>query len=219
MIFSFKSRSLMITYIAISLSIIAVLFSGCGNDSSSVNPANMYSADGKVNVYLKADDSASVTYGSGAPQFFVDNEIPLKNLKSVGLFVSKINLVRTDGEKSTVFTMDELQSEPTFYLREDYQNENVLFLSDITVKSGVYAKMEIFVQRVWTVYRATELGAEISWDNKSYNQTIVLNSFAPIEVTAGVATDVTARFDISGRVGVDGNGNGQFYPYAFLANK
>ena len=127
MIFNLKSRSLMLTYISICLTLVALLFSGCGNDSSSVNPANMYSADGKVNVYLKADDTASVTYGSGAPQFFVDNEIPLKNLKSVGLFVSKINLVRTDGEKATLFFSDELQSEPTFYLREDYKNENVMF--------------------------------------------------------------------------------------------
>ena len=89
-------------------------------------------------------------------------------------------------------------------------------MNDITIPSGVYAKMEVYVQRVWTVYRTTELGAEISWDDKSYNKTIILNSFSEIDIKAGTVVDVNARFDISGRVGIDGNGNGQFYPYAFL---
>jgi len=208
----------MITYIAICLSLVTLLFSGCGNDSSSVNPANMYSADGKVNVYIRANDAASVTYGSRAPQFFVDNEIPLKNLKSVGLFVSKIALTRTDGDKTTLFFSEELQPEPTFYLRENYKNENILFLNDITIPSGIYAQMEIHVQRVWTVYRNTELGAEISWDDKSYNKTIILNSFSAIDIKAGTSVNVNAKFDIGGRIGTDGNGNGQFYPYAFLSN-
>lgn len=221
MILNLKSKWVLMTYITLFTTVFLMTFiSGCGSDSSSsVNPVNLYNGEGRVTLYIKSDSASSVTYGHGAPQFFVENEIPMKYLKSVGLFVSKVNLISEEGETVALYSADQMPTEPTFYLRDDYQTQNSIFVSDVAVKAYNYVKMEIMVDRVYTVYKNSELGAEISWDNKSYSKTIILNALSPIQVTPNGSISLEAMFDISGRVGLDENNNGEFYPYAYLLKK
>ncbi|PLX19752.1 MAG: hypothetical protein C0601_00890 [Candidatus Muiribacterium halophilum] len=208
------SRWMLITYIAVALVFSAMFFmSGCtSSDSTSVNPVNMYEAEGKLNLKVKTISETSVTYGH-SPQFFVENEIPLKLLKKVGLFVSKINLVRDDGQTTTVYENSEMLSEPTFYLRDEYMNEDSVFVSDVTVPATTYVKAEIYVSRVWVVYKTSSTSEEASWDASSFNKTIVLNAYAPVTVKPGETVNLAAFFNIAGRIGTT---SGNFYPYAYI---
>jgi hypothetical protein len=187
------------------------IFSGCGDDTTSVSPATTFYGDGKINLKITTDSDSSIVYGH-APQFFVQDEIPLVYLKTVGLFVNKIKLIDSDGESVTLYESTDL-TEPTFYLREDYMFEDRTFLSDVVVKAKTYVKAEIYLDRVWVKYKTSATSDEVSWDAMNFNKTIVANALEPITIRPGENVNINLKFFISGRVGQT---QGEFYPYVFI---
>ncbi|MGM0608513.1 MAG: hypothetical protein ACQESP_08845 [Candidatus Muiribacteriota bacterium] len=215
--FNSGARWILITYIAATVILSSMLMlGGCSGGSSSVTPTSVFTPEGRVNLEINTVNKASVTYGRGAPEFFVHPEIPLKQLYSVGLFVSRITLIGENGEESNIYQEDGLISEPTFFLRDDYENTNTNFLNDATVKAVNYVRMEMSVGRVWTRYQTDEDSEIASWDAQSYNRNIILNSFSPVKVKPGETVNISANFDIGGRVGMQ---EGEFYPFAYITKE
>jgi hypothetical protein len=122
-------------------------------------------------------------------------------------------LISDNGEEQEIYREDGMLTEPTFYLKNGGENENLIFLNDVSIKSRNYVRLEMSVGRVWVKYRTSDTSPLVSWDSKNFNRNIILTTFSQLTLKPSETITVSANFELGGRVGTK---EGEFYPYAYM---